>query len=482
MENHFTSSDSKLEGAAESVVLRKQSVSGTANSYVNTMLVECLKQVHSLQCMTDNALKSKKDHHNFKKIELDNASGAEKGSPIATTVGAGASVQRNGTVYSSDQSFLLSKGMMMPMTEDDDDEQVALALFDRLVAAAPSFPYTRRGIRQDELHTAAMRFAATSDGERSIVADIAAALETGDDTLRSDGILDFGSFLQAFRAVPVHRGERVRWTASLGLHGVLARLIPLGDAVDGLSGLRRLDRDGEEALVRAASVRLVAVLPDLMRKGFERLRQTAAAKEALGKAAAEQSLGNSKFVGDGLTVGEFATLGDFHRGPELLIGAPNPRIYEGIEKEHLRRENSNIPFTASNYNISTTPIQEWEIVVNPRPSQQYPHTPYDRALWPKGTQWKGKHGRQVVGVDELMEQPNVLAEAKRAGLRREEVICLRLYTGPMFVLYNAALRGLPARDVELLRGNRYERVFTIASVCKMQMRGADSAHLPSQTC
>ena len=76
----------------------------------------------------------------------------------------------------------------------------------------------------------------------------------------------------------------------------------------------------------------------------------------------------------------------------------------------------------------------------------------------------------------------MLAEVKRAGLRREEVICLRLYTGPMFVLYNAALRGLPARDVELLRGNRYERVFTIASVCKMQMRGADSAHLPSQTC
>jgi hypothetical protein len=59
---------------------------------------------------------------------------------------------------------------------------------------------------------------------------------------------------------------------------------------------------------------------------------------------------------------------------------------------------------------------------------------------------------------------------QRAGLLDEEVLALRLYTGPLFVLYNAVLRGFPERDVEKLRGdkdaaeNRYETtIFVIAS-------------------
>ena len=57
----------------------------------------------------------------------------------------------------------------------------------------------------------------------------------------------------------------------------------------------------------------------------------------------------------------------------------------------------------------------------------------------------------------------------RAGLSRAEVIGLRLYTGPLFVLYNAVLRGFPDKDVALLldkegRENRYETtIFVIAS-------------------
>ena len=57
----------------------------------------------------------------------------------------------------------------------------------------------------------------------------------------------------------------------------------------------------------------------------------------------------------------------------------------------------------------------------------------------------------------------------RAELSRAEVIGLRLYTGPLFVLYNAVLRGFPDKDVALLldkegRENRYETtIFVIAS-------------------
>jgi hypothetical protein len=50
------------------------------------------------------------------------------------------------------------------------------------------------------------------------------------------------------------------------------------------------------------------------------------------------------------------------------------------------------------------------------------------------------------------------------------VVALRLYTGPMFVLYNAVLRGFPEKDVKCLwddktgKENRYETtIFAIAS-------------------
>ncbi len=53
---------------------------------------------------------------------------------------------------------------------------------------------------------------------------------------------------------------------------------------------------------------------------------------------------------------------------------------------------------------------------------------------------------------------------KRAGLLRDEVICWRLYSGPMFLLYNTAMRGEPQRDVSHLQGNKYETtIFVIAS-------------------
>ena len=41
-----------------------------------------------------------------------------------------------------------------------------------------------------------------------------------------------------------------------------------------------------------------------------------------------------------------------------------------------------------------------------------------------------------------------------ADLRPEEVLCVRLYTGPMFMLYNAVLRRFPARLLELMRGHK----------------------------
>ena len=178
------------------------------------------------------------------------------------------------------------------------------------------------------------------------------------------------------------------------------------------------------------------------------------------------------------------TLDDFFAGPEQRIGTPNPRIEEGMETEHCRRGNCETRFTTSNYNLTTWPKLEWEFVVAPKEGVRYPHTPHDKSQWlswrgPLGcrsrvvrgecpleeAKWKGPCGRDAEALNVHVKKP----EVTRAGLSRAEVIGLRLYTGPLFVLYNAVLRGFPDKDVALLldkegRENRYETtIFVIAS-------------------
>jgi hypothetical protein len=182
-----------------------------------------------------------------------------------------------------------------------------------------------------------------------------------------------------------------------------------------------------------------------------------------GTSAVQQHI-NSKFVMDQAYVGQFATLTDFYNGPEALIGVPNPKIFVGAEKEHCFRVNAFEKFNTSNYNIDTYPALEWEFVVCPKADGDYPHTPRDKNKWKEGNAWRGEHGRDVISIETFMRDETARPFLEKGELRREEVICLRLYTGPMFVLYNASLRKFPAWDVEHLKGNQYETtIFVIAS-------------------
>ena len=100
-------------------------------------------------------------------------------------------------------------------------------------------------------------------------------------------------------------------------------------------------------------------------------------------------------------------------------------------QEHLWRTNSGEFFTSPNHNVRTTPRLEWEFVVRPVAGHAYPHTPPDRAEWPRDCEWCGERGREAVPLQELLRRPAVRDQVARAGLVEEEVICLRLYTGPM---------------------------------------------------
>jgi hypothetical protein len=294
---------------------------------------------------------------------------------------------------------------------------------------------------------------AKHDGQKELKEILQSLLSACGD-LAGQGFIDREAFGKAFESLPRVRGELVSWVRGLRPEEQLARVIwklSRGDLFDGLKGLKELD-DGDLApFVENVVGEFAAVLKGVLLSGLVQLRASGADTAI--------SHVNSKFSLNGAYVGQFATLNDFYRGPEALIGTPNPKVLQGMEIEHCRRKNAKTEFTTPNYNVTTMPSLEWEFVVCPRQDRSYPHTPKDISQWPANSGWKGDEGRDVIPLETFM----AMQEVTSAGLKQAEVIGLRLYTGPNYTLYNTRLRGFPARDVELLEGNEYETTIFIIS-------------------
>jgi hypothetical protein len=276
--------------------------------------------------------------------------------------------------------------------------------------------------------------------------------------------ISFDRFLKAVNQLPRVRGQRVQWANTLGLGAELARFLKKGDIFDGLKGLRSMSEDEVVMHVNDVCKSFSEMLPKLIFSGLKKLRENVW--------SAAEDFKNSKFCMDGAYEGSFATLADFQEGPEKLIGSPNPNVEKGIAREHCERRNAKQPFTSSNYGITTCPAWEWEFVVCPRPAFAYPHTPADRREWrvPAGQSWRGEHGRDPTPLDAFLSH----AMAHAAALHRSEVTALRLYTGPMFNLYNAALRKHPPALHAALHGNAYETTLfcIISAVLKLSKHTA----------
>ncbi|KAK3261181.1 hypothetical protein CYMTET_29901 [Cymbomonas tetramitiformis] len=144
----------------------------------------------------------------------------------------------------------------------------------------------------------------------------------------------------------------------------------------------------------------------------------------------------------------YSNLATFFGGLVKVLGTPSvvPSLEENMRREHVASIDSKSEFTTGNYGITTTPELEWEFVVSPQPSWQYPcETVHVH------------HARQAASLGsflKVMETINAeLAAVGHATLLREEVIALRLYTGPMFAKYNPLLRQvLSGKEYT---GNRY---------------------------
>ena len=95
-------------------------------------------------------------------------------------------------------------------------------------------------------------------------------------------------------------------------------------------------------------------------------------------------------------------------------GAPDPKFFDGMKAEHCHKAGVDLEFTTPNYNFVTTAFQKWKIIVQ-------------RAACPPKNMG---HGRVIRDLEECYELGQ-----QQADLRREEVIAVVLYTGPMVMFY-----------------------------------------------
>ena len=116
---------------------------------------------------------------------------------------------------------------------------------------------------------------------------------------------------------------------------------------------------------------------------------------------------------------------DFHKGLSSRIGFPHLQFFKTMEAEHCSMAGCDMSFTTRNYGITTTARAEWGVVV--------------RGQAPAAEHMA--HGRVAVQVEEKLRWINeqLASSGLKVRLRREEVIAVVLYTGPMYMLYNCVL-------------------------------------------
>ena len=138
---------------------------------------------------------------------------------------------------------------------------------------------------------------------------------------------------------------------------------------------------------------------------------------------------NDKFKG--LTFGKAE---DFHAGLAELIGEPDFLNLEAAVKEEHKSEE---PFTTTNYNVKSTPRQEWELVLGSDKRLRL-----DGGVHPKDkVKMEDRVFAELEGLRKNFCDSNGLdlnTFEKNIGLTTLEIACLRLYTGERVAYLHAA--------------------------------------------
>ena len=138
--------------------------------------------------------------------------------------------------------------------------------------------------------------------------------------------------------------------------------------------------------------------------------------------------------------GKFAADELFAAGIDGIVGPLDVQYIRAMYNEHCLNAEASKQFTAWNagHEIKTTPEREWLFVVG--------RDGLDKSSWtfdveraePVVEEGMMVEGRNAEKLAALLRSP----EVERSQVTVAEVVALRLYTGPMYVKYNAVLRGM----------------------------------------
>ena len=187
-----------------------------------------------------------------------------------------------------------------------------------------------------------------------------------------------------------------------------------------------------------------------MRTLVDRVWQEAQKLQCDGAATSREI--ESKFAGS--IELEYSGLDTFFGGLEGVVGPPDPKVLEGMRREHLQGPGteSTDPFTTPNYGVETTSEVEWSYVADDDATPER----LGLTAWPTEAAMllpdRSKcRARQPLATFEAAARPynERLQAAHQPTVVMKEVIAARLYTGPMYVKYNAVLRGLRSQSAFL---------------------------------
>lgn len=157
----------------------------------------------------------------------------------------------------------------------------------------------------------------------------------------------------------------------------------------------------------------------------------------------------SKFSSEAGFAVAFGGLSSFFQGLEGLIGAPNPNLIGAMLSEHTHKPDSLVAFVTDNYGIRTNSEVEWLYVVDPSGPRVKVVLAESLDLddWPIHDPGLRPGGLKRVPLEPshmAAERAEINARLVAVGLAPfilEEQHAGRLYTGPLFLKYNAVLRS-----------------------------------------
>jgi hypothetical protein len=154
------------------------------------------------------------------------------------------------------------------------------------------------------------------------------------------------------KETPRLSGQRIVWSASLGLETLFAKHLRSGSVFDGLKGIKEMSVCELQSACRKFSLELTRVVE----REWLRIAQVNA-PSAHGRSGFEGLM--NKFIDEGGFLGQFGNVEMFHAGLESQIGYPNPKLFKAILREHCFSTDSEDVTVTGNYGIAFSPVQEF---------------------------------------------------------------------------------------------------------------------------